>query len=291
MGILYAHPLFRRPVNDGFDLIVGRGTLSLLHDTEIDLILQNAPHGRGRPPGFIVDTIAGLILHAPAPLVLHRRGDAQGVEFIGDGLAAHAGDPPGKNLPHHVGGLGIHHQSVFIFRIFGITVGGEGADELSVAPLDVKMAAYLDGRVPAVGVVDQIFEGQDQAAGGVQIGGIITVVDGDKAHAQGWEQFFNIPARLDVFPAKAGEVFDNDTVDLLFFDRLQHLLEIGPLEVGAGVAVIIALHHQLQLRVLSDIAVDQIPLVFDAVALYFIAVLFREPAVGIAIKKLHENTS
>ena len=123
------------------------------------------------------------------------------------------------------------------------------------------------------------------------MGGIITVVDGDKAHAQGWEQFFNIPARLNVLTAETGEILDNDAVDLLFFDRLQHLLKTGTFKVGAGVAVIVALHHQLQLRVLSDIAVDQVPLVFDAVALYLIAVLFREPAVGIAIKKLHENTS
>ena len=138
-------------------------------------------------------------------------------------------------------------------------------------------------------VLDEILEGQHQAAGAVQMGGIIAVVDGDEANAQRRKELFDVPACLNVLTAKAGEILDDDTVDPADAYRFQHFLKTGPLKVGARIAVIVTLVHQLHLRMLGDVGVDQIPLIFDAVALHLVAVLLGEAAIGITIKKFHEN--
>ena len=66
---------------------------------------------------------------------------------------------------------------------------------------------------------------------------------------------------------------------------------MGPVKAGSGIAVVVALHDQVQLRVTVDIGVDQVTLVLDAVALDFLVqILLGKPAIGIT-KKLHEKTS
>ena len=153
------------------------------------------------------------------------------------------------------------------------------------------MAADLDGGVPAIAVVHQIFEGQHQAAGAVQVGGVVVVIDGDKTHSQGREQLFDVLARLDVLPSKPGQVLDHHAVDFAGLHRLQHLPDVGPVKAGAGVAIVVALHDQVQLRVTVDVGVDQVALILDAVAFrLFVQVLLGQTAIGVT-KKFHEKTS
>ena len=123
------------------------------------------------------------------------------------------------------------------------------------------------------------------------MGGIVIVVDGDEAHPQFREQFFDVLARLDILPPEPGQILDHHAVYLAGLYRLQHLPDMGPVKAGSGIAVVVALHDQVQLRVTVDIGVDQVTLVLDAVALDFLVqILLGKPAIGIT-KKLHEKTS
>ena len=293
MGTLHPHPLLRGAVDHGFHLVVGRGPLALLHDSQVDGVLQDTAHRHSRPQGLGVYLVARAVFDPAGALVLHGREDAQAVEPVRDGLAALAGDAPGEDVPHMAGGLLIHHQMVFVLRVLAVSVGRPGADELAVAPLDIEMAAYLDGGVPAVGVVDKIFHRDDKTGGGVGVQGVDVLHNGDQPHAHGGEHFLHITPALDGLPAEAGQILDDNAVDLFGFDGLDHLLEMGPVKVGPGIAVVIALHNQLQFRPVRNELVDEIPLVFDAVALIPDAgpliVLPGEASIPITIKKFHKK--
>ena len=291
MGSLHSNPGIGRALDHGPDLVVGGGALALGHDAQIDLVFQDAQHRPGAPLGLALHLITCLEVDASGSLVLHGGQHPQGVEVIRNILAALPGDPAGKYLPYHLGGLGIDHQPVFILRVFGVSVDGEGADKFPVPALHVQVAADFDGRIPAVTVVHQIFEGQHQAAGAIQVGSVVVVIDSDEAYPQGREQPFNVVARLNVLTAESGQILDHHAVDLAGLHGFQHLPDVGPVEAGAGVAVIVALHDQMQLRVPVDVGVDQIALVSDAVALrFFVQVLFGQAAICIT-KKFHEKTS
>ena len=123
------------------------------------------------------------------------------------------------------------------------------------------------------------------------MGGVIAVIDRDEAHPQGGKQLCDIPAAVDVVTAKSRKVFDDHAVDLACLDGGHHLLKMGAVKICSGVAVVIALHHQFEFRVAGHIIVDEVALVFDAVTLHFAAVLPRQPAISVAIKKFHEKTS
>ena len=108
------------------------------------------------------------------------------------------------------------------------------------------MAAHLDGCVPAVGVVDEIFHRDEKTGGGVGVQGVDILHNGDQPHAHGGEHLLHIAPALDGLPAETGQVLDDDAVDLFGFDGLDHLLEMGPVKVCPGITVVVALYDQLQ---------------------------------------------
>ena len=89
-----------------------------------------------------------------------------------------------------------------------------------------------------------------------------------------WEENgFQILAGLDIFTAKAGQVFYNDAVRLLFTDSVHNAAKARPVIVGAGVTVVYLLPHQRDLRVPLHELVDQFSLVVDTLALIALAQL------------------
>ena len=128
-----------------------------------------------------MNLIPTAIVDASGLLVLHRREDTQLIQTVRNALIAHAADFPCKNVLHHSGGLIVNEQVVLILRVLVITVGSERPDELPVAAADIQVAADLDGRVPAVVVVKQIFYRNQQMGGGVLPDIVVVVNNGDKA--------------------------------------------------------------------------------------------------------------
>ena len=169
VGAFHPHPGLRRPLHHGFDLVVWGGALALSHDAQIDLILQNPLYCDGAPLGLAMNPIPGFEVDSPGTLILHGGQHPKGIQVIGDGLAALPGEAVGKYFPHCLGGLGVNNQFVLILRVLGVAVDGKGANKVPVPSLHIQVAADFNRGVPAIAVVHQIFEGQHQAAGAVQV--------------------------------------------------------------------------------------------------------------------------
>ena len=99
------------------------------------------------------------------------------------------------------------------------------------------------------------------------------IIDGNKPDAHIRENGFQILAGLDIFTAKAGQVFYNDAVCLLFTDSVHNAAKAWPVIVGAGVTVVHLLTNQRDLWVPLHEFVDQLPLVVDALTLIAFAQL------------------
>ena len=121
-----------------------------------------------------MNTVSGFEIHSLRAFILHRGEDVQLVHIIRDPLAAPASDPAGEYLTNDFRRVRVNHQLVFVLRTFGIAINGKGTDKISVPAFDIEMTADFDGCIPTISIVYQIFEGQDQAAGTVQV---LCVVD------------------------------------------------------------------------------------------------------------------
>ena len=238
VGVFHPHPFIPGTLHHGPHLIIGRGALSLLQYAQINLVLQNAAHADGGPLGLAVNTVAGFIVHALGPFVLHGREHSREIEAVCDGFAALPRDALGKNLPHYLGGVWVDDQPVFVVRVLGIAERRERTDEIPVAPLHVQMAADFFGGVAAEGVVEQVLHRHNNVAGTVQMFAVITVIDCDEAYSQGGKQLRDIPAAINVVSAEPRKVFDNYAVDPAAIHIGQEPLEIFTVGIRPGFAVI-----------------------------------------------------
>lgn len=82
---------------------------------------------------------------------------------------------------------------------------------------------------------DILLEGEQQVIG--VFSAVDVVVDGDEPAPVLREPSLQIVAGVDVVPAEAGQVLDQDTVNASGLNILDHPLEAGAVKIGAGVAV------------------------------------------------------
>ena len=99
------------------------------------------------------------------------------------------------------------------------------------------------------------------------------IIDRDEPDAHIRENGFQILAGLDIFTTKAGQVFYNDAVRLLFADSIHNALKARPVIVGPGITVVYLLPHQRDLWVPLYELMDQLSLVVDTLALIALAQL------------------
>ena len=102
------------------------------------------------------------------------------------------------------------------------------------------------------------------------VGRIIAVVDSNEANTEHRENLLNILAGFDIITTKTGKVFDNDAVHTLFTHGGHHLFKPRSVEVRSGITVVTKLCDKFNVGLFPQIAVNEVTLGRNAVALAFI---------------------
>ena len=143
-----------------------------------------------------------------------------------------------KDGTDHHSGIFVDDELVFVGRVFQITITGKGAEKFSRLALDTELRPQLLGKAAAVCLVHDVLDGDGNIITQRRVFTVQIIIDGDKPDAHIRENGFQILAGLDIFTAKAGQVFYNDAVDVAIGDILHHFLERRAVKVGAGVTVV-----------------------------------------------------
>ena len=133
----------------------------------------------------------------------------------------------------------------------------------------------------------RFFHRQEQIV--TPLGAVHMVAHGDEADPLGGKDPLQVAPHLDVIPPEAGQVLDQDAVDLPRLEVRLQPPEGGAVKIGPGVAVVLVEVHQMQLRVGLYVLLQQLALVGDAVALRLVAVLPGEAQIARCVPSLHNG--
>ena len=221
--ILDTNPVRLVLQNSLLHLIVRRGGLPLDQRARIALIGQYPGHRHGAPPHRLPRPELRPV-SAPAALLIRRRAQhPRPVQPVRNPLLAHARPLPCKNIPDHLRRILVHHKTVMVPFVLLIPEHGKRSDKLPFPPLNIQMAPDLNGNVPAVSVIDQIFERNHNLVRlRLPRQAVISVIDRNKPHPQHRKNLLNIPAGLNIVPPEPGQVLDHHAVHLPLPDILQH---------------------------------------------------------------------
>ena len=168
-----------------------------------------------------------------------------------------------------------------------IPIGSIDTDKLPTPLLGFNGAGNLPGYVPAVGVVDDVFQRHDQAILRLhRCLGVEVVVDSHEPDAQKREDPQQVVAGFVVVTAEAGQVLDHDAVNLPAAYIFHHALKIRAVEVGSGVPVIAVDLHQPQVGLTLNICQNQVSLPLNRVRAGLAAVLNGEANIGSGLELL-----
>ena len=160
---------------------------------------------------------------------------------------------PAEYILDHSSRFRVDDQQIFVVWGPHISIDNLAAHKLTIPALRFQVASHLNGNIPAIGVVHQIFERQDQLiVRRPRLGVVVIVVDCDKSDPKRGKQLLNIGSGVNILPAKAGKVFHNNTVYLTSLDRFDHLLKIRTVKVGASIAVVTIFPDKCDFRALFE---------------------------------------
>ena len=187
-------------------------------------------------PAVGIAVVMAAVLRVVEPLI--GRGDQNlgFAEEVRDLGSAHALAGQVEDLPHHLGGLGIHHQGLLVRRGSDIAVGNRAAAPLAILHPGAEDGLDLVAGVPAVELVHDVEKGREVILLG--LGAVDTVVDGDEPHTLVREHDLGIEADLEIVPSEAAHVLDDDRADVARLDLLHHGGEAGAVKIDAAVAVV-----------------------------------------------------
>ena len=178
-----------------------------------------------------------------------------------------------KDGANHHSGVFIDDKLVLVGRVFQIAVTGKGAEKFSRLALDTELRPQLLGKAAAVRLVHDVLDRDGNIIAQRRVFTVQIVINRDEPDAHIRENSFQILAGLDIFTAKAGQVFYNDAVCLLFADGIHNALKARPVIVGASITIVYPLPHQRDLRVSLYELINQLPLVVDTLTLIALAQL------------------
>ena len=155
-----------------------------------------------------------------------------------------------------------------------VPVGGKSAEVFSALALDLKLAPNLDGYVPAVSLVYQVFEGNHQIVGAAAFAlTVIVVVDGNKADAKERKNLLNVFPGVQVIASEPAQILHDHAVGPALPDVVQHFLEGWSFKGRTGKSVVDSDGVLAQLWMLCHIVADQVSLTGDTVGFLLVSVL------------------
>ena len=156
-----------------------------------------------------------------------------------------------------------------------VAIYGESGQAFPIPPLDRKLALDLNGNIPAVAVVYEIFNRQHNIPlSGIGRKTVIVIGKRDKSHSKGRKYPFQISPGLDVIPPETGQVFHNDAIHPARLNVSHHPFKFWSVEIAAGIIVIRIAVKEFHIHLPFDKRADQLSLTADAVALGFECAIF-----------------
>ena len=172
-----------------------------------------------------------------------------------------------KHLLHHNGGNRVDDKLVAIVLCFQITVRSTRTDKLSVLHGLSLLRPDLAPNIQSVGFVYHVAQRDDDTGMGIlRGGGVVVLIDRDKADVSDTEILLDIIAGVDGVPSQTGKVFDNHAVCVTGFNIGEHLLEAGTVEVRSRSSVVDVGIVNSDLRVLFQKPGDNQLLCFNGCA-------------------------
>ena len=150
-------------VTDFLNLVIDFLPFTLHHRSGVNFIFQNPKHLNRLPLCMSSGLEAAVIIQSAQSFVLTGSQNPLAVQLFRNNLCAHAFQFSAVDRTNNFCCVLIHHQPAFVPFIFAVTVHCISADELPFAPLNVQLAPNLNGNVPAVGIVQQILKGNNDA--------------------------------------------------------------------------------------------------------------------------------
>ena len=115
----------------------------------------------------------------------------------------------------------------------------------------------LLGKLPAVEIVYHVLESNIKpSCRTVKLAAVITVIYGNEAYAEEWEELFKVIAQLHIIPAEPGKILYDDAVDLPLFRKPDQFGKLrSVVKFHAGITVIAFLNDRTACKFLmaSDI--------------------------------------
>ena len=160
-------------------------------------------------------------------------GFAEEVRDLG---SAHALAGQVEDLPHHLGGLRIHHQGLLVRWGADIAIGNRAAAPLAILHPGAEDGLDLVAGVPAVELVHDVEKWREVILLG--LGTVDAVVDGDEPHALVGEHDLGVEAHLEIVPPEAAHILDDDRADVARLNLPHHGGEARTVKIDAAVAVV-----------------------------------------------------
>ena len=172
-----------------------------------------------------------------------------------------------KHLLHYDGGNRVDDKLVAIVLCFQITVRSTRPDKFSVLHGLPLLRPDLAPNIQSIGFIYHVAQRNDDTGMGIlRGGGVVVLIDRDKADVSDTKILLNIIAGVDGVPPQTGKVFNNYAVYMTGFNIGEHLLEAGTVEVRSRSSVVDVGIVNSDLRVLFQKPGDNQLLCFNGCA-------------------------
>ena len=272
MCVLRSHPIRFIFCGSAFDFMVWSRCLSLNQSAGVHLIFQNAINRFCAPIGLDLFLETRLVFGTTLSLIFIRRRNTVFIQLVCNLCRTEAIHLHAENALNDRSNSLVDDQFVFIIVRSTVAVDHMTSNKFAISSLGLQIGTNLDGNIPAIRVVNQVFERKnDFVAYLLRLCRVVVVVDGNKTDAQGRKNLLDISAGINVVTTKTGKVFDNDAVDFSCFDLFHHSLKVRTVKISTCITIIAELLNQSDLRVSAHIIFNQLSLISDTIAFFLLA--------------------
>ena len=259
MGALHTNPVLFGFAHQLFGFVGERPAFALDHVANVGFVAKHHLHG-----AFVPQMVDAAGIAAALTLVVQFTGrlDALGVEGGGNFSECGAGGTHSEHTADQGGGFLVDDEMVLIQRVSLVAIGRIGSHVFPVLRTGFFDGFHLFAGITAVKLIKQVQKAHDIGTA-VIFHGVDAIVERDEAAPDGGEQIIGVLPKLDVVPAKPGEVFNKDDVDTSGFGVSDQPLDAGALEIGPTITVI-NIYVYLVPVLLPHISLKQQLLIFNA---------------------------
>ena len=173
-------------------------------------------------------------------------------------------------------GLRIWFKPVLLCGRFPVPVGNHAGNVFAGQLFGMNRQRHLLGLVSGIEAVDQVFQRNQQAAGGaVCFKAVIAVNHRNKPYTHGRKDVLQKVACLDIITGEAAEILDDQRLDFSLPNIGKQSLKLRAVRVGSSPAVVHIGIRQMKIRMLRYIVPANFNLSLDGIAVVVLFAVFN----------------